>query len=121
MTRLYFDNAATSYPKPDSVYAAIDNYNRTNGAPAGRGGYAAAVEVQSTVQRCRTMLSDFFGVGQPENVALTFNCTDSLNTLLHGLLKPGDHVVTSQIEHNSVLRPLRHLTSKGVENDYCSC
>ncbi len=112
----YFDNAATSFPKPESVYAAIDNYNRTIGAPSGRGGYNAAQQTQRALMQCRGLLSNLFGVRAPQNVVLTFSCTDSLNTVLHGVLRSGDHVVTTQLEHNSVLRPLKALESQGVES-----
>lgn len=113
---VYLDNAATSFPKPESVYAAMDAYSRTVGAPAGRGAYQATVGIGATVQRCRKRVSDLLGVGSVNHVVMTFNCTDGLNTVFHGLLKPGDHVVTSQIEHNSVLRPLAALKSQGVES-----
>ncbi|MFK7817720.1 MAG: cysteine desulfurase [Planctomycetaceae bacterium] len=112
---IYLDNAATSFPKPETVYAAIDHYNRIVGAPGGRGAYGAATECQATLNRCRKQVSDLLGVGSPDHVVMTFNCTDSLNTVLHGLLQPGDHVVTTQIEHNSILRPLQQLKSAGVE------
>jgi cysteine desulfurase family protein len=113
---IYLDNAATSYPKPDSVYAAMDHYNRNIGAPGGRGSYASATDAQSTMDRCRKLTADLLGVASPAQVAFTFNCTDSLNSVLHGLLRPGDHVVTSQIDHNSVLRPLNKLQAHGVES-----
>lgn len=113
---IYLDNAATSFPKPDSVYSAVDRYNREIGAPGGRGAYSSATTAQATLSRCRKQVSDLLGVGSPDHVAMTFNCTDSLNFVLHGLLKPGDHVVTSQIEHNSVLRPLAELKARGVES-----
>ena len=113
---IYLDNAATSYPKPESVYAAMDNYNRNIGAPGGRGSYSSATDSQSTMDRCRKLTADLLGVGSPDQVAFTFNCTDSLNSVLHGLLRPGDHVVASQIDHNSVLRPLNKLQATGVES-----
>lgn len=111
----YLDNAATSFPKPEAVYAAIDRYNREVGAPGGRGAYESATEAQRVMLQCRTLASNLFGVGSPSHVIITFNCTDSLNTVLHGVLKPGDHVVTTQLEHNSVLRPLRLLQGPGIE------
>jgi cysteine desulfurase/selenocysteine lyase len=106
---IYLDNAATSFPKPEAVYAAVDHYNRHVGAAFGRSAYQSALEVQGTVNRCRKQAAEFFGAESPERIIFTFNGTDSLNLALHGLLKPGDHVVTSKIEHNSVLRPLREL------------
>jgi len=111
----YLDNAATSFPKPETVYAAVDRYNREVGAPGGRGAYQAAAESQRVLLQCRMLVSNLFGIGSPSHVVITFNCTDSLNMVLHGVLKPGDHVVSTQLEHNSVLRPLRQLRDFGIE------
>lgn len=114
--RIYLDNAATSFPKPDSVYDAVDCYNRDVGVAVGRGAYRQATEVQGIVNRCRKRAADLFGAESPERVIFTFNGTDSLNLALHGLLEPGDHAVTSAMEHNSVRRPLRELQSRrGIE------
>jgi cysteine desulfurase family protein len=113
---IYLDNAATSFPKPEPVYQAVDHYQRQLGAPAGRGAYAAAVEATAIVARCRARLARLLNVQSPERVLLTFNGTDSLNIALKGLLRENDHVVTSVLEHNSVLRPLRALRdSHGIE------
>lgn len=112
MTHIYLDNAATSFPKPESVYAAVDHYNRSLGAAAGRGGYRAAVEVDTVLRRCRKRAAELLGAESPERVVWTFNATDALNMALHGLLDRGDHVVTTAAEHNSVLRPLRALSDR---------
>jgi cysteine desulfurase family protein len=109
MQRIYLDNAATSWPKPESVYVAVDRYQRTLGAPAGRGTYAQAAEVERHVMGCRLALAELLGAADPRQIVLTCNGTDALNLALHGLLRPGDHVVTSVCEHNSVLRPLAAL------------
>ena len=115
-SRIYLDNAATSFPKPEAVYAAMDHYHRSLGAAVGRGAYQAAMDVQSVVRRCRKRAAELLGAESSERVLFTFNGTDSLNIALHGLLKPGEHVVTSAMEHNSVLRPLRWLQEqRGVE------
>lgn len=115
-SQIYLDNAATSFPKPDAVYDAVDNYNRNIGAAVGRSSYQSAVVVQSVVNRCRKQAAELFGVQSPDQIIFTFNGTDSLNLALYGLLQPGDHVVTSTIEHNSVLRPLKELqASIGLE------
>lgn len=106
---IYLDNAATSFPKPECVYEAVDRYNRENGRAVGRGASAAGEAVQQVVDRCRFRAAQVLGVSAKEQVVFTLNCTDSLNMILHGFLTPGDHVVTSVAEHNSVLRPLRHL------------
>lgn len=115
--RIYLDNAATSFPKPEAVYAAVDSWQRNSGAAAGRGAYSAAIESTSLVRRCRVRVAELLGCANPDSVIFTFNGTDSLNLALHGALRPGDHVVTSVVEHNSVLRPLRDLQiSRGVES-----
>src|SRR5258708_18313690 len=114
--RIYLDNAATSFPKPESVYAAMDDYNRRNGAAIGRGAYRASIEATGVVQRCRKKIADLLGAESPERILFTFNCTDSLNLALHGLLQPGDHAITSIIDHNSVQRPLTELHRRlGIE------
>lgn len=110
---LYLDNAATSWPKPDCVYDAVDQYARANGRAVGRGATDASEKLQRTVDRCRTRAAELLGASSKNEIVFTFNCTDSLNTILHGALREGDHVVTSVAEHNSVLRPLRHLEQTG--------
>jgi cysteine desulfurase/selenocysteine lyase len=112
-TRVYLDNAATSFPKPECVYAAVDHYQRELGVAVGRGGYRRATEAQAEIDRCRQRAARLFQTGSPKSIVFTFNGTDSLNLAVHGLLRPGDHVVTSVIEHNSVLRPLRELERDG--------
>ena len=120
--RIYLDNAATSFPKPVAVYDAVDRYNRELGAAVGRGAYAGAVEVQRTVDRCRQKAGQLLGVHDPRRIVFTFNGTDSLNLAMHGLLRPGDHVVTTVVEHNSVLRPLRALQDeRKIEVSYVDC
>ena len=116
LQRTYFDNAATSFPKPDSVYTAMDDYSRRNGAAIGRGAYRATIEATGVVQRCRKKIADLLGAEGPERIIFTFNCTDSLNLALHGVLQTGDHVITSIIDHNSVLRPLAEMRrTLGIE------
>lgn len=104
---IYLDNAATSFPKPEAVYAAVDHYNRQIGVAIGRGSSRSAIEAQAIVDRCRSKVAQLLGAASADRVVFTFNGTDSLNLGIQGLLRPGDHVVTSTIEHNSVLRPLR--------------
>ena len=96
------------------MYAAVDNYQRQLGAAAGRGGYAEAQEVAALVESTRNKLADLIHAENPNKIIFTFNCTDSLNLAIHGILRDGDHVVTSTAEHNSVLRPLRWLEDKGI-------
>lgn len=107
--RRYFDNAATSFPKPPGVAEAVAAYLRDCGAPAGRGAYRAALDVDRVLTRCRSSAAQLFGLNDPRRVVFTFNGTDGLNLALLGLCRPGDHVVSTTWEHNSVLRPLRWL------------
>jgi len=116
--RIYLDNAATSFPKPETVYEAVDYAQRRVGAAEGRSSTRAALQVHAVVERCRQRAARLLGAESPERIVFTFNATDSLNLALYGLLRPGDHVVTSVIEHNSVLRPLRHLADRGVTVTY---
>lgn len=119
MTRIYLDNAATSFPKPETVYAAVDHFNRNVGVSLGRSSYRDAMDAQNVVTRCRTRAAELLGAESPDRIAFTCNGTDSLNMALHGLLQPGDHVVTTVMEHNSVLRPLRDLRDRlGIEVSY---
>jgi len=111
--RIYLDNAATSWPKPEGVYCAIDGYMRELGAPAGRSGYAEGVMVSRMVEQARVKVARFLGVQDPGCLLFTPGCTDSLNTVIHGLLREGDHAVVSAVEHNSVLRPLALLEAQG--------
>lgn len=116
--RCYLDNAATSWPKPEDVLAAMDRYHRELGVAAGRGATRAAAEVDAVIARCRLRAAQLFNAESSERIVFTFNGTDSLNLAIHGLLKPGDHVVTSTLEHNSVLRPLSELRRIGVETTF---
>lgn len=109
MSRIYLDNAATSWPKPDGVARAVERYLRELGAPAGRSAYAEAAEVEATLRDCRSGVAKLIGVAEPRRLVFAFNGTDALNLAIHGLLRDGDHVVTSVCEHNSVLRPLKQL------------
>jgi cysteine desulfurase/selenocysteine lyase len=122
MDRIYLDNAATSWPKPDAVYRAVDEYQRSIGAAAGRGVYRSAQTSERIVAECRRRIADLVGISQPKQVIFTLNGTDSLNLAIHGLLRPGDHVVTSVCEHNSILRPLHALgQSHQIETTIVGC
>ena len=111
---MYLDNAATSSPKPESVYQGMDRFLREVGANPGRSAHRLAVSAASAVAQTRRLLARFFNAPAPERVAFTLNATDALNLALKGVLKPGDHVVTTSMEHNSVARPLRKLEAAGV-------
>lgn len=112
MTRCYLDNAATSYPKPESVADAVCSYLRDNGAPAGRSAYRQAMAAGRIVESCRQSAARMFGVPASRQLVFTCNGTDSLNLALLGYCRPGDHVVTTTWEHNSVLRPLKFLAEQ---------
>lgn len=113
-TRVYLDNAATTFPKPECVYVAMDRYHRELGCAVGRGAYRRSSETQAEVHRCRQRISRFWNAERPESVVFTFNGTDSLNLAIHGFLRHGDHVISSVVEHNSVIRPLRELERQGL-------
>ena len=113
---LYLDNAATSFPKPERVYQVMDDYQRRLGTAAGRGATRAGAEVAARIDAVRRSIARLIGAGNPSGVIFTLNGTDSLNLVLHGWLKPGEHVVTTRLEHNSVLRPLSDLTARGIES-----
>ena len=122
MRRIYLDNAATTWPKPEAVWQAVDNYQRRLGAPAGRGTYHEAIEVERLVEECRLQIRALIGAKDLRQIIFTLNGTDSLNQAIHGCLRPGDHVITSVCEHNSVLRPLRHWQDRGdVRVTYIRC
>lgn len=112
---IYLDNAATSYPKPEPVYQATDLFFRKAAANPGRSGHAMAVEAEGTVKRSRHRLAELLGIPRPERLVWTQNATQAVNQALKGLLKPGDRVVTTQLEHNAVARPLKSLEAQGVE------
>lgn len=106
----YFDNAATTWPKPEPVYRFMDSFFRSHGVNPGRSGSLLAVEAEQMIMTTRRMLAGFFGFsGDANRVIFTLNGTDSLNMAIAGLTGPGDHVVTTRLEHNAVLRTTRHL------------
>ena len=107
--RIYLDNAATSWPKPPAVYEAVDRYQRELGVAAGRAAYREATDVERLVAETRRGVARLIDVENSSRIVFTLNGTDSLNCAIHGILRPGDHVVTTVLEHNSVLRPLRYL------------
>lgn len=110
---IYLDNAATSFPKPRCAVDAMYSAQRNCGANPGRGGHALSVKAGEIVYRCREKLAEHYGC-KSENVIFTVNCTAALNTAIRGVLKKGDHVIVSSLEHNSVLRPVHALSEKGI-------
>ncbi|MBI5014537.1 MAG: aminotransferase class V-fold PLP-dependent enzyme [Deltaproteobacteria bacterium] len=111
---IYLDNAASTHPKPETVYAAVDRAVRTGGNP-GRSGHRAAFDAAREVFEARAVVGEVLGASDPARVIFTLNATHSLNLALKGVLRRGDHVVTTVMEHNSVLRPLHRLEASGVE------
>jgi cysteine desulfurase/selenocysteine lyase len=118
---IYLDNAATSFPKPSSVYESVMKAMKVYGANPGRGSHAMAIEGARIIYETRELLADLFNLDDPLRVIFTFNATDSLNMAIKGILKRGDHVVTTEMEHNSVLRPIKELEKSGVENTIVKC
>lgn len=110
---IYFDNAATSSPKPDCVVEAVRRALTEFNANPGRSGHAAALEAGRVVLKTRERLAQFLGAEEPASMAFAFNCTDALNLAIKGSLRYGDHVITTLLEHNSVLRPLNELAERG--------
>ena len=113
---MYFDNAATSFPKPDCVYDAVDVWMRGGAASAGRGTHRGAEAAGRMIDECRRQLATLLGVPTPSQIVFTLNCTDSLNTVLQGFLRPGDAVLATALDHNSVLRPLEALRQRSGIN-----
>jgi len=118
---IYMDNAATSWPKPDETLAAMVEYAQTVGATPGRSGHRLSIEAARSVLDTRESLAQLFGVANPLRVIFTRNATEALNIAIRGLLKPGDHVITSGMEHNSVMRPLRAMEKRGVAVSVVPC
>ncbi|MDD2582687.1 MAG: aminotransferase class V-fold PLP-dependent enzyme [Desulfuromonadaceae bacterium] len=112
---VYLDNAATSFPKPEQVYEAVLRTMRDVGASPGRGGYHRSLEAGRILFQAREAAADFFSISDSSRIIFTQNATEALNLALQGTLVAGDHVVTTSMEHNSLLRPLYALRNKGVE------
>ena len=121
MERIYFDNASTSFPKAEGVAEAVYHYMKDCGCNINRGGYDEAYQAEETVLRTRQQLTKLFHGPDCRNVVFTRNITESLNVLLKGFLKAGDHVLVSAMEHNAVMRPLTQLTEQGVSFDRIPC
>lgn len=119
---VYFDNAATSWPKPESVYKAVYDCQKNIGANPGRSGHKMSIEAGRVVYNARDKIAELFNVDDPARIMLGFNATDGLNVGIKCLLNPGDHVITSSMEHNSVMRPLRHLLqTRNIELTVIEC
>jgi len=116
---IYLDNGATSFPKPEIVYTSMDKFYRHYGVSPGRSGYDLAIETGNIVEDTRMLLTRYFNGTDPKRLIFSLNSTDAINMAISGLLNPGDHVITTTVEHNAVLRPLYHQSIyNDVEVDY---
>jgi len=118
---IYLDNAATSRPKPPEVIQAMTDFLNDICASSGRSGHRLAIEASRTVYETRDSIAEFFNIANPLQVVFTMNATESLNLAIRGSLKAGDHVITSSMEHNSVMRPLRAMEAQGLEVSVIQC
>lgn len=112
---IYFDNGATTFPKPKSVRIAVSNALSNLGANPGRSGHKMSLKSSEIIFKCRENAAKLFDIDTPENIIFTLNCTEALNIVIKGILKPGDHAIISSLEHNAVVRPLEHLRDSGIE------
>jgi selenocysteine lyase/cysteine desulfurase len=117
----YLDNAASSWPKPDATWQAMEHFMRSVGANPGRSGHRLSIKAGRIVMEARDALADLFVVEDPLRICFTKNATEALNLAIYGTLRPGDHCITSSMEHNSVMRPLRDLEEKGLEVSVVTC
>ncbi len=112
---IYLDNSATSFPKPDVVYDFMMDFYRHHGVSPGRSGFDASIQAEEMVTETRTMLMELLhGDGDPNRLTFSYNASDSLNMAIQGLAEKGDHIISTMLEHNSVLRPLYHLEKDGI-------
>lgn len=118
---IYFDNAATSWPKPECVTEAMRHFMTSVGANPGRSGHRLSVEAGRVVYSAREAVARLFNLQDPMRVVFGLNATDALNLGMRGVLRKGDHVVTTSMEHNSVSRPLRDIQGEGVEVTFVQC
>lgn len=121
MDYIYLDNASTSFPKAPTVATAMSDYITNRGININRGSYALAYEVEDIIYTTRQRLNTLFNGHDPSHVIFTQNVTMSLNMVIKGLLKAGDHVLVSSMEHNAVMRPLTQLLDKGITFDTIPC
>ncbi|MCJ7664852.1 MAG: aminotransferase class V-fold PLP-dependent enzyme [Desulfobacterales bacterium] len=118
---IYLDNAASSWPKPDETWQAMEHFMRHIGANPGRSGHRLSIEAGRILMDAREALAELFGVEDPLRICFAKNATEALNLAICGILRPGDHCITSSMEHNAVMRPLRALEKNGVEITVAPC
>jgi cysteine desulfurase / selenocysteine lyase len=121
MNTIYFDNAATSWPKPEAMIRAMNDFNTNVGANPGRSGHRLSIEAGRIIFNSREAVASLLGAIDPLSIVFARNATEGINTITSGMLRPGDHVITSSMEHNSVMRPLRAMEHEGVELSVVSC
>lgn len=121
MNRIYLDQASTSFPKAPGVAQAMVDYQTMNGVNVNRGCYSSAYSAEEVIYETRQLLSELFHFSKCKNVIFTPNVTTSLNFILKGFLKPGDHILVSAMEHNAVMRPVVQLASSGISFDRIPC
>jgi cysteine desulfurase family protein len=115
---MYLDNGATSFPKPEQVYVFMDSFYRTYGVNPGRSGFDLCLEAGHLVDETRKLMCGFFGGTDSNRLVFGANSTDALNLAISGLIQPGQHVVTTHVEHNATMRPLWKLEQEGVQVDW---
>lgn len=121
MNRIYLDQASTSFPKAPGVAQAMVDYQTMNGVNVNRGCYSSAYSAEEVIYETRQLLAELFHFSKCKNVIFTPNVTTSLNFILKGFLKPGDHILVSAMEHNAVMRPVVQLASSGISFDRIPC
>ena len=121
MNHIYFDNAATSWPKPPGMIEAMTRFNESIGGNPGRSGHQLSIEAARVIYEARQLTAELIGAPDPLSIVFTKNATEAINCALFGLLKPGDHIIASSMEHNSVMRPLRFLEQQGVDLSIAPC
>jgi cysteine desulfurase / selenocysteine lyase len=115
---IYLDNGSTTFPKPEGVYRRMDDVSRRYAVNPGRGAYALCHEAGAIVAKTRQALCAFFGGTDPNRLVFGQNATDVLNLAIFGLVRPGDHVISTRIDHNATIRPLQHLRREGAEVEW---
>ncbi|HSQ90113.1 aminotransferase class V-fold PLP-dependent enzyme [Romboutsia sp.] len=118
---IYLDNAATTYPKPEKVYEAIMDCMKNYCANPGRAGHKLAMRAAREIYDARENIAKLFNIDNPMNIVFTNNATDSLNLAIKGVVKKGDHIITTSMEHNSVIRPIKALEKHGIKNTIVQC
>ena len=118
---IYLDNAATTFPKPEAVYDAVMDCMKNYCANPGRSGHKLAMKSAREIYDARENIAKLFNIDNPMNIVFTNNATDSLNLAIKGIVNSGDHIITTSMEHNSVIRPIKALEKLGIENTIVQC